>query len=160
MSIAEGWLLRATASRLATRAIERYRAKVQDPLVARAGVLFAAATNDAFAGLAVDYADNDQPMLVAQRRDGERVAVDGLSEGTRDQLFLALRLALLERWPSEPVPFIGDDLLTSFDEARTLSTLRLLASAGEQRQIILMTHHRHVAELAQSLPQPVDVIAL
>lgn len=160
LSIAEGWVLRATASRLATRAIERYRAKVQDPLVARAGVLFAAATNDAFAGLAVDYADNDQPMLVAQRRDGERVAVDGLSEGTRDQLFLALRLALLERWPSEPVPFIGDDLLTSFDEARTLSTLRLLASAGEQRQIILMTHHRHVAELAQSLPQPVDVIAL
>ncbi|MGJ5074005.1 AAA family ATPase [Bradyrhizobium oligotrophicum] len=161
VSIAERWLLRAAAARLASRAIERHRALVQDPLIARASTLFSMATNDAFAGLVIAYGDDDQPVLVAKRQDGERVPVAGLSEGTRDQLFLALRLALLERRSSEALPFIGDDLLASFDDARALATLRLLATAGQQRQIILFTHHRHIADLARSLnEQEIDVICL
>ena len=161
ISIAERWLLRAAAARLAARAIERHRALVQDPLIDRAGALFKLATAEAFAGLGVDFGDDDQPMLVAKRSNGERVAVAGLSEGTRDQLFLALRLALLERRTAEPMPFIGDDLLASFDEARTQATLKLLAEAGRARQIILFTHHRHVAELARALPgEAVDLIEL
>lgn len=161
VSIAERWLLRAAAARLAGRAIERHRALVQNPLIARAGTLFALATADHFAGLGIDYGDDDRPVLVARRKDGERVQVAGLSEGSRDQLFLALRLALLERRTAEPMPFIGDDLLTSFDETRTLATLRLLASSGGKRQIILFTHHRHVADIAQSLrDHAIDVIDL
>lgn len=161
LSIAEGWLLRSAACRLALRTIERHRAMVQDPLIARASILFAKATGEAFAGLSIDYDDNDQPVLVARRTDGERVQITGLSEGTRDQLFLTLRLALLEIRASEPMPFIGDDLLTSFDENRTLATLRLLAEAGKHRQIILFTHHRHVAELARSVQEHmIDLIHL
>ena len=161
LSVAERWLLRSAAARLATRAIEKHRAMVQDPLIARASDLFATATGDAFLGLGIDYGDDDQPILIARRSDGERVPIAGLSEGTRDQLFLALRLALLERRTSEPMPFIGDDLLASFDNTRTLATLRLLAAAGKQRQIILFTHHHHVADLAQSVQgHLVDVIEL
>lgn len=161
LSIAEDWLLRSAAALLARRVVELHRAKVQDPMVARAGELFALATADAFAGLGIDYGDEDEPTLVARRASGERVPLSGLSEGTRDQLFLALRLALLERRASEPLPFIGDDLLASFDDRRTLATLRLLAAAGRQRQMILFTHHRHVADLALSLADhQVDVIDL
>ncbi|MFC0242198.1 ATP-binding protein [Rhodopseudomonas telluris] len=161
LSIAEDWLLRSAAALLARRVVELHRAKVQDPMVARAGELFALATAEAFAGLGIDYGDEDEPRLVARRASGERVPLSGLSEGTRDQLFLALRLALLERRASEPLPFIGDDLLASFDERRTLATLRLLAAAGRQRQMILFTHHRHVADLALSLTDhQVDVIDL
>ncbi|WP_346294700.1 AAA family ATPase [Rhodopseudomonas sp. P1] len=161
IGIAESWLLRAASALLARRVVELHRAKVQDPMVARAGELFALATADAFAGLGIDYGDQDEPTLVARRASGERVSLPGLSEGTRDQLFLALRLALLERRASEPLPFIGDDLLASFDDRRTVTTLRLLAEAGRQRQIILFTHHRHVAELAQSLPDhQVDLVEL
>jgi uncharacterized protein YhaN len=61
VSLAERWLLRAAASQLATRANQRHRAIAQDPLVARASTLFAMATGDAFAGLGVDYGDDDQP---------------------------------------------------------------------------------------------------
>jgi uncharacterized protein YhaN len=161
LSVAERWLLRSAASRLATHAIERHRAKIQDPLIARASLLFANATGNAFSGLGVAYGDDDQPMLVAQRADSERVQVAGLSEGTRDQLFLALRLALLERRTSEPMPFVGDDLLTSFDEDRTLATLRLLAMAGQKQQVILFTHHRHVVDLAKSMRElAIDFIDL
>ncbi|MEH6949909.1 AAA family ATPase [Nitrobacter sp. NHB1] len=163
LSVAERWLLRAAASRLAARTIERHRAMVQDPLISRAGTLFAMATGDAFTGLGVAYGDDDQPILVAQRNsnNGEHVQITGLSEGTRDQLFLALRLALLERRTSEPMPFIGDDLLTSFDDERTLAGLRLLAAAGKHQQIILFTHHRHVVNLARTVQDhAVDFIDL
>jgi chromosome segregation protein len=80
-----------------------------------------------------------------------RASSPRLSEGTRDQLFLALRFALLERRTSESMPFIGDDLLTSFDEDRTFAVLRLLAAVGQRQQIILFTHHRHVVDLAKSI---------
>jgi uncharacterized protein YhaN len=161
LSIAERWLLKAAGARLAARTIERYRAIVQDPLITRAGSLFELATDHAFAGLVIDYGEDDQPVLKAKRHGAERVPISGLSEGTRDQLFLALRLALLERWPSEPMPFIGDDLLASFDEKRTLATLRLLAAAGHRRQIIVFTHHQHVVDLAKSIQDKViDLVEL
>lgn len=87
LSIAESWLRRAAAVRLGVLAIESHRSKVQDPLVTLAGWHFSEATNRAFAGLVIDYGDDDQPTLVARRSSGETVAVDGLSEGTQDQFF-------------------------------------------------------------------------
>ena len=89
--------------------------------------------------------------------------VEGLSEGARDQLFLALRLALLERHAGEPLPFIGDDILASFDDARTAQTLAVLADFGRARQAIVFTHHRHVADLAEAARgrgAPVEVLTV
>ncbi len=100
-------------------------------------------------------------MLVARRANGKTVPIEGLSEGTRDQLFLVLRLALLERRTAEPLPFLGDDLLASFDEPRTAQALELLAAFGERRQVILFTHHAHVADIARErLGVRADVVAL
>ncbi len=151
IEIAERWIVRQAAARLATRAIERHRAAAQDPLMARAGELFSVASAGAFSGLGADYDEADRPVLVALRANGERVGVAGLSEGARDQLFLALRLALLDRRAGEPLPFIGDDLLASFDDERTRRTLGLMVEFGRRRQAILFTHHAHVAALANSL---------
>ena len=160
LDIAERWITRRAAAKLAERAIERHRAAAQDPLVARAGQLFALATAGAFAGLGADYDDSDRPVLVAKRREGERVRVDGLSEGARDQLFLSLRLALLERRAGEPLPFVGDDILASFDDERTARTLALLADYGQRRQVVVFTHHRHVADLARSAGPEIDVVEM
>ncbi len=161
VDIAERWLARAAAARLAARAIERHRAAAQDPLIARAGELFGVATAGGFAGLGVGYDEADHPILVARRPLGQTVEVKGLSEGARDQLFLTLRLALLERRAGEPLPFIGDDLLASFDDERTRRTLNLLAEFGAGRQTILFTHHARVAELARSLnDKPVEVLEI
>ncbi len=44
-----------------------------------------------------------------------------MSDGTRDQLYLSLRLATLEQHQSkgEPIPFVVDDVLIGFDDNRT-----------------------------------------
>jgi uncharacterized protein YhaN len=150
IDIAERWIVRQAAARLATRAIERHRAAAQDPLVTRAGELFAKATAEGFAGLGTDYDEADRPVLVARRCEGKPIPIEGLSEGARDQLFLSLRLALLERRAGEPLPFIGDDILASFDDERTRRALGLLAEYGRRRQVIVFTHHRHVADIARA----------
>jgi len=148
VSVAMRWSLRASAARLAARAIERHRAVVEDPLISRASALFAAATDGAFAGLGADYDEDDRPALKGVRASGEKVAVPEMSEGTRDQLYLSLRLALLELRGGEALPFIGDDLLASFDDLRTARALELIAEFGRARQAIVFTHHRRVAEIA------------
>ena len=161
IDVATRWLARASAARLAGLAIERHRAAVQDPLLTRASALFAIATDGAFGALGADYDDEDTPTLVGLRENGARVKIAGMSEGARDQLFLSLRLALLELRAAEPLPFIGDDLLASFDETRTARALGLLAEFGRARQAIVFTHHQHVARIASALPGVnVDVIAL
>lgn len=161
VSIAERWLARSAAARLAARAIERHRAAVQDPLVARASSLFAVATAGAFKGLGADFDEADTPVLVGLRSDGAAPPVSALSEGERDQLFLCLRLALLELRTAEPLPFIADDLLASFDDTRVARALALLAEFGRSRQAILFTHHRRVAEIAEAeLAAAADVISM
>ena len=146
------WLILRFGALLLGGAIEKSRASQHNPLVQRAGDLLATITGGAFTGIGQDFEEDDTPYLVARRSNQETVTVPGLSEGTRDQLFLALRLAYLEDFAkhAEPVPFIGDDIFTSFDEERTANGLSALAAIGDRIQPILFTHHRHVVKLARA----------
>ncbi len=148
---ARSWAVLRLAGLMLGQAVARHRAGQQDPLVARAGALFRSLTGGAFSGLAQTFDQDDTPKLAGQRAGGGQVAIEGMSEGTRDQLYLALRLAYLEDYAgrAEPAPFIGDDLFSTFDEARTGYGLDALAEIGASVQPILFTHHRHVAEIAR-----------
>jgi uncharacterized protein YhaN len=142
------------ARRSLDRAVERYRARNQDSMLARAAWFFERLTDGAFATLDIENEDGE-PVLKAMRSDGSRpdasVSVDGLSDGTRDQLFLALRLAGIERHlaAGEPMPLIIDDVLVNFDDRRARATLCCIAELSKRTQVLLFTHHRHIVALAQ-----------
>lgn len=149
-SVAEDYArLRASAT-LLHRAVDRYRQEQQGPLLARATVLFRLLTGGAFAGLRVDYDDRDQPVLRGLREGGRPVPVEGMSDGTRDQLYLALRLAAVERYvgTAEPLPFLADDLLINFDDERSGAAFRVLGELARGTQVLFFTHHPHLCELA------------
>jgi chromosome segregation protein len=152
MEASREWAVLKLGALLLGTAIDRRRATQHDPLMARAGVLFALLTGGSFADVAQSFDDRDMPHLVGRRLTGETVPVSGMSTGARDQLYLALRLAYLEQYAAraEPAPFIGDDLFASFDDDRTANGLAALAAIGDLVQPIVFTHHRHVAEIAQS----------
>jgi uncharacterized protein YhaN len=134
-------------------AIERYRAANQDPLLARASEVFATLTLDSFQELRADYAGKgEDPVLCGVRSDGGAfVHVAGMSEGTADQLYLALRLASVERHleNNPPVPFVLDDILVNFDDQRAAAALKVLGKLSERTQVIYFTHHEHLAALAK-----------
>lgn len=149
----ERYLRLRLASVLLRREVERYRANSQGPLLNRASRLFSQLTLGSFARLETEYNEKDQPTLVGVRADGRQVGAEGMSDGTRDQLYLSLRLASLERYcaSNEPLPFIVDDILIQFDDQRAKAALTALAELSKQTQVIFFTHHWHLAELAQEL---------
>jgi len=126
--------------------------RLRHPLLRRAGELFSTLTVQSFTGLRTDFDDRDEPVLVGVRQNGRRVRVEAMSEGTRDQLYLALRLATLERYlaHAEPLPFIVD-VLINFDDERSEATLKALAELSKKTQVILFTHHAHLRDLAAGL---------
>jgi uncharacterized protein YhaN len=132
--------------------IEKFRREQQAPLLAEAGTLFAALTEGRYAKLSVDEEEDGKMVVVALRPDGTHCPAARLSEGTRDQLFLALRLAAIRghAQSGETLPFIADDLLASFDDTRARAALRTLQNFGQSTQTILFTHHAHIASMADS----------
>jgi uncharacterized protein YhaN len=146
------------AAVLLEREIERYREQNQGPVVERARQLFPRLTLDAYRDLRVEIGDRDQPVLHCIRADGTAVEVEGLSDGTRDQLFLALRVASLERYGQhgEPLPLVLDDALIHFDDDRARAALAVLGELTGHLQVLFFTHHARLLELArEALPEHV-----
>lgn len=144
------------------RSIERYREENQSPVIRAAGELFARLTGGAFVDLKVDFDQRDNPVLLGRRSTGEEVTVDGMSDGTLDQLFLGLRLASLERYlaQNEPLPFILDDLLVNFDDVRAAETMKVLGEFARKTQVLFFTHHLSLVELAERVIPQVNKVTL
>jgi uncharacterized protein YhaN len=144
------------ASAILRAGVERYRQKAQGPILARASATFARLTLGSFQTLRIDHDDRDEPVLRAIRPDGDALGVDQMSEGTADQLYLALRLATLDAFLDrhEPLPLIVDDILIQFDDARAAATLDVLAEFSQRTQVLLFTHHEHLVDLARARLAP------
>jgi uncharacterized protein YhaN len=149
----EQYLRLRMASVILRREIERYREENQGALLTRGGAYFNRLTLDSFTGLATDFNEKDEPILLGVRPAGQRVRIEAMSDGTRDQLYLSLRLASLEKYleGSEPMPFVVDDILVNFDDQRAAATLGALAELSKKTQVLFFTHHGRLVELAQGV---------
>jgi uncharacterized protein YhaN len=159
---AERYVKVHTATRLLKWAIDRYRETRQGPLLARAGEIFAALTLGSFRKLTVDF-ESEPLTLHGLRAQGELVGVAGMSDGTRDQLYLALRLAALELHLGQghALPFIADDLFINYDDRRARAGLEALARLSEQTQVIFLSHHDHLVPTVRAVfGAEVNVIGL
>jgi len=140
------------AAAVLRQGVERYRRKNEGPVLRRASELFRGFTLGGFERLSADCDEQGQKILHGVRADGRgSVALSGMSEGTADQLYLALRLASLASFfeNREPFPLIVDDILISFDDRRAAAALTALAELSRRTQIIFFTHHTHLVELAR-----------
>ena len=141
------------AGELLRREIERYREENQGPVLRRAHELFQTLTLGSFAGVSTSFDANDEPVIVGVRASGEEVGVAGMSDGTRDQLYLSIRLATLERYfdAHGPFPFVVDDVFIRFDDQRSLAGLKVLAELARKTQVLFFTHHQRMVELARNV---------
>ncbi len=143
------------AGAIVSRVVQAYQERHQGPVLSRASAIFARITLGSFGGLAMDYQD-DRQVLLGQRPDGSRLTVTGMSQGARDQLFLALRIAAIEEHllEREAIPIAIDDLLVQFDDGRAAATLTVLAELARRAQVLFFTHHGHLCELAAAALPP------
>lgn len=150
--LADEHLTARAAEILLTRAIEHHRENSATPIVTRAQELLPLLTNRSLVQLFVDaQPGSDQPVIEARRAGGGELGAKEMSDGTADQLYLALRLAALEHHLDAlpPLPLLLDDVLVNFDEQRVASALPALAEVAERTQVILLTHHRHISVIAK-----------
>jgi len=150
--LAEHYIQTVFARQILEDQIARYRASHQGPLLARAQQHFATLTLGKYARIDTDTSSDGVPVLFAAEPHGNRVGVASLSTGARDQLYLSLRLAALEHVIDRQgaLPVILDDLFVHFDDQRTGAGLTVLDQISDQTQVILFTHHAHVADSARA----------
>jgi uncharacterized protein YhaN len=133
--------------------IERYARERHEPLLSGTGRIFAQLTGGRFAGVLPGRGAKDQPILVGERADGSSLPVEKMSQGTRDQLFLSLRLATLEHWIERKgaFPLVVDDLCVHFDDQRAGAALEVLAGLGQRSQVLYFTHLQRDLDLGDRL---------
>jgi uncharacterized protein YhaN len=150
--VAEQYIRLRSAELLLQHAIERYRREKQAPLLKRAGELFAILTGGSFKDLQVEFEEGDKMIIVGIRRNGRKVGVSGMTGGSIDQLYIALRVAAVEDYLSRsaPLPFIADDLFINFDDRRAGAGFKVLAELAKKTQVLFFTHHHHLIEVADT----------
>ncbi len=92
----------------------------------------------------------DQDALFVDEPGRLSIPVDQLSRGTREQLFLALRLALVSGYARRGchLPLVLDDVLVNFDEGRTRAAAEVLMDVGHAgHQVLIFTCHEHVMQM-------------
>ncbi len=87
--------------------------------------------------------------LLVHEKDGSVRQVSELSDGTREQLFLAVRMALIDLFAGQGIdlPIVLDDICVNFDQIRTEAAVKTLTEFAHDKQILFFTCHDHLANL-------------
>ncbi|EKF40266.1 hypothetical protein NA8A_21661 [Nitratireductor indicus C115] len=138
-----------TGSLVAEHGIRAYREKHRSAMMNRASEAFRLITRDEYSGLATRPDKDREALIGLSRQGGSKLAVE-MSKGTQFQLYLALRLAGYEEFAAArpSVPFVADDIMETFDEPRSEEVFRLFGQMAQVGQVIYLTHHRHLCEIA------------
>ncbi|MBQ2835686.1 MAG: hypothetical protein IJE68_02480, partial [Clostridia bacterium] len=94
---------------------------------------------------------NDEQGLIVELENGNYIPAERLSVGTIDQLYLSLRLAMLDEISKEKVPIILDEAFAYYDNERLKNILNYLSSEYSDRQIIIFTCTHREKEILEEL---------
>jgi hypothetical protein len=157
--LTETWAILALQRKLLEDVLEGFGSSDTRPLLDHAGQLLERLTDGRWVALRAED-DGVSRKLRVMRADNTPCDTGQLSEGTADQVFFAVRLAAVAELHNERVkagdvalPLVLDDVLMAFDEVRVRSALEILASLAPGLQVIVFTHHQHVAEAAAAFGQ-------
>ena len=103
---------------------------------------------------------NDEQGLIVELENGNYVPAERLSTGTIDQLYLSLRLAMLDQVSNEKVPIILDEAFAYYDDNRLKNILNYLATEFEDRQIIILTCTNREKGMLEELNIPFNNVVL
>ena len=141
----------ALLQKLVQEAETSYRERYQSPLLSVAGRYLRGFTHERYDLLGVDDASSSGAILQV-RRKGEDFPQDvdtPLSRGTIQQIYFALRLAMVDLVEGdEPLPLFLDEMFVNWDPGRTTSGLAALADMPGDRQVFLFTADPFWAERA------------
>ena len=145
------WRRHATVNRVLERIRADYEAHRQPETLAEASRYMAKFTGGQYKRIWTPLSND---ILLVDNSVGESLPVDVLSRGTREQLFLSVRMALVANFARRGVnlPMVLDDVLVNFDIERTRRAAEVLSEfAAGGHQLFFFTCHEHMWEMFRKL---------
>lgn len=148
----EEYAVLAIAARLVERTQKEHEKNRQPAVIQRAGQIFADITEGRYTGVVVP---GDGRFLVLNQ-NSETIPSSELSTGTVQQLYLALRFALIETLDTVGVglPVIMDDVVVNADPKRQEGLAKAIVELSQHRQVIFFTCHPATAQLLNDVADP------
>ena len=103
---------------------------------------------------------NDDNGMIIENNRGEYIEASQLSTGTIDQLYLALRLSMIEDLSKEKLPIILDESFAYFDNNRLENILRYFSEELENHQTIIFTCTNREKELLDDMKVKYNLVEL
>lgn len=94
---------------------------------------------------------NDEKGLIIENEYGDYVSAERLSIGTIDQLYLSLRLSMIDDLSNEKMPILLDEAFAYFDDNRLENILKFLYENSYEHQIIIFTCTKREKEIFDKL---------
>lgn len=155
------WAEYTTAATLFDGAKKLYEEQRQPEVLRLASGYFSTMTGGAYVRVLAPLGESD--LQVEESTSGKRKGPEALSRGTKEQLYLAMRLALAAVYADQLValPLVTDDILVNFDDDRAAATAALLGDyAAGGTQVLAFTCHRRLAEVFATQAPGARVIEL
>ena len=158
--LAEQWVVGRLAQELLSRCIERFTQDHEPVLLQLTHQFLAKLTGGRYT--AVDHSAASEGSFCVRNARGEAIEPNKLSTGTREQLYLAIRMAFITHYTEqhEPLPVLMDDCFVNFDDARTRLALQTLLGWKNSVQTILLSCHGRVVQQLADLAPDTPVICL
>ena len=103
---------------------------------------------------------HDELGLIVELEDGSYVQASKLSIGTIDQLYLSLRLSMVDELSNEKMPIFLDESFAYFDNERLENILKYLSENFADRQIIIFTCTEREKNILMKLKVPFQFIEM
>ncbi len=147
----EAWRERAAVSLFLERIREEYEQHRQPETLREASEYMQQLTDGKYTRIWTPLAHD---ILFVDTADGQPLSVQVLSRGTREQLFVSLRLALVAAYARRGIhlPMILDDVFVNYDAGRTRTACSVLRDFAKQgHQLLVFTCHEHVWRMFQDI---------
>ena len=113
-------------------------------------------TNDKYTKVGI----NDEKGLIVENELGEYISADRLSIGTVDQLYLSLRLSMIDDLSKEKMPIILDEAFAFYDDTRLENILKFLSTQLGGHQLIILTCTKREEKILNNLSIPYNIVEL
>jgi uncharacterized protein YhaN len=149
---AQRWAVLTIARDVFERTREEFQQERQPALMRSASKYLSDLTLGRYTSVRAVIGEKDQDLEVVEG-EGHTKRANELSRGTAEQLFLAMRFALIEEYAknAEPMPVVLDDILVNFDPERAKAACKVIMDLSERFQVIFLTCHPETEAMFKSV---------
>jgi uncharacterized protein YhaN len=156
---AEHWAVITLCQALLDETRKIYETERQPEVLRQASSFFNVMTEGRYTRV---IAPLDGGEIQVERADGVRLSPQLLSRGTAEQLYLAMRLALVREYANhvDPLPVVFDDIFVNFDPGRSRTTFKAIRDLCSTHQVLLFTCHPHLVRQVEEVVPDASVFPL